>query len=77
LWAKQQLKFLAQNYLDLAHFCEYLKENWLHKARMWCVKNQNIPHAGQYMNATMESFHNNMKQILDFSQKRLTKCMMD
>jgi hypothetical protein len=61
LWAKKQPEKLAPNYLNLTHFCEYLNQHWLPKAGMWCIGNQNIPHVRQDTNATMESFHINMK----------------
>jgi hypothetical protein len=64
LWAKQQLEKLAPNYPNLTHFCEYLNQHWLPKARMWCIGNQNIPHARQDINLIVESFHINMKRIL-------------
>jgi hypothetical protein len=44
---------------------------------MWCVGNQNIPHAEHDMNSSMESFHNNMKRILYFSEERFTRGKMD
>jgi hypothetical protein len=44
---------------------------------MWCIGNQNIPHIEQDTNAAMESFHNNMKQILYSSREKLSRCKMD
>jgi hypothetical protein len=76
LWAKQLGK-LAPNYINLTHFCEYLNQHWLPKARMWCIGNQNIPHARQDINAIVESFHINMKRTLYSFQERLIGCKMD
>jgi hypothetical protein len=64
LWVKQQIELLATNYFDSTHFGKYLKKQWLHKARIWCIRNWNIPHVGPNINVVVELFHNNMKQIL-------------
>jgi hypothetical protein len=45
LWAQLQIDIMETNYLNASQFIAYLKDHWLHKARMWCVGNYNIPHA--------------------------------
>ncbi len=77
LWAKQQLEKLELNYINLTRFWEYLNQHWLPKVGMWCIGNQNIPHAGQDTNAIVESFHINMKRILYSFRERLIGCKMD
>ncbi len=71
LWVKQQIELLATNYFDSTHFCKYLKKQWLHKARIWCIRNQNISHVGPNTNAVVESFHNNMKNFFYYFEKGL------
>jgi hypothetical protein len=44
---------------------------------MWCVGSHNILHAGQDINAVVESFHSNMKKIFYFSEEIFTRCKMD
>ncbi len=77
LWAKQQIHLLATRYPNATRFMKYLQKHYLHKAAMWCVGNCNIPHAGQDTNASIESYHANIKWILFCSRKKLTGCKMD
>jgi hypothetical protein len=44
---------------------------------MWCIGNENIPHVRQDTNVVVESFHNNIKQILYSSWENLTRRRMD
>jgi hypothetical protein len=39
------------------------------KAAMWCVGNHNIPHACQDTNASIESYHTNIKDFGMFKKK--------
>jgi hypothetical protein len=61
LWVEQQFELLEINNPYSTYFSKYLKEHWLQKTWMWCIKNQSIPHAGQDTNTIVESFHTNMK----------------
>jgi hypothetical protein len=63
LWVQLQIDIMAIELPNAFRFIEYFLNHWMHKAAMWCVGNCNIPHARHDTNATMESFHNNMKQI--------------
>jgi hypothetical protein len=74
---EQQIELLGTSFPNAIQFNKYLKDHWLLKVKMWCVGNQNIPHARQDMNSSVESFQNNMKRILYSSRERFTKCKMD
>jgi hypothetical protein len=45
--AKQQIDLLETSFPNVVHFIQYLKKQWLLKAGMRCVGNQNILHAMQ------------------------------
>jgi hypothetical protein len=68
MWVEQQIKLLQKKIPNAIQSIQYLKDQWLLKVKMWCVGNQNIPHVGQDMNSSMESFNNDMKRILCFSK---------
>jgi hypothetical protein len=69
IWAKQQIHLLATRYLNATHFMKYLTKHWLHNVAMCCVGNRNIPHAGQNTNASIESYHTNIKDFVMFKKK--------
>jgi hypothetical protein len=69
LWVEQQIQLLATRYPNVIRFMKYLTKHWLHKAAMWCVGNHNIPHACQDTNASIESYHTNIKDFGMFKKK--------
>jgi hypothetical protein len=77
LWAQLQINMMVTNYPNAYWLITYLKNHWLHKVGMWCVGNHNIPHARQDINAVVESFHSNMKQIFYFSKELFIGCKLD
>ncbi len=44
---------------------------------MWCVGARKIPHAGQNTNAAIESYHSNLKSILNSAKGRFVGRRMD
>ncbi len=69
IWAEQQIHLLATRYPNATHFMKYLTKNWLHKVAMWCVGSYNIPHVGQDSNASIESYHTNIKDFVMLKKK--------
>jgi hypothetical protein len=69
IWAEQQIHLLATRYPNATHFMKYLTKHWLHKVAMWCVGSYNIPHVGQDNNASIESYHTNIKDFVMLKKK--------
>ena len=76
-WALQQLDFITNTRPRSAAFMRYMNDNWSAKAAMWCVGARRIPHAGQNTNATIESYHSNLKSILNSTKERFIGRRMD
>ena len=55
----------------------YMNEIWVPKTTMWCVGARRIPHAGQNTNAAIESYHSNLKSILNSTKERFVGRRMD
>ena len=62
---------MAKEFMD--YFEKYLSGNMM----MWVIGFCNIPHADHDTNATVESYHANMKSILISSQQRLIRKRID
>ena len=54
-----------------------MDENWRAKTPMWCVGARRIPHAGQNTNAAIESYHCNLKSVLNSAKERFVGRRMD
>ena len=76
-WAVQQLEFITNTRPRLAAFMRYMHDNWSAKATMWCVGARRIPHTGQNTNAAIESYHSNLKNILNSTKERFVGRCMD
>jgi hypothetical protein len=58
------------------HFLKYFQKHGRKKVKMWAIKYKNIPHIGQDTNATIESYHGNLKFILtSFKQCFTIRCI--
>ena len=58
-------------------FMNYINELWRAKIPMWCVGARRIPHAGQNTNAAIESYHSNLKSVLNSAKERFVGRRMD
>ena len=63
-WANNDLNMIKDALLLAAKFMKYIDKHWRKKIGKWCAANQNYPHAGQNINASIESFHANLRRIL-------------
>lgn len=43
---------------------DYFEKQWCDKTHMWIVGRRNLPYASQYITATLENYHSNLKAIL-------------
>lgn len=69
-WVMSQLDMITNTRPRSAAFMTYMNEFWRAKISMWCVGTRKIPDAGHYTNATIESYHSNLKSILNFPTER-------
>ena len=76
-WALRQLQLVTNTRPRSAAFMRYFNENWTARAAMWCVGARRIPHAGQNTNAAIESYHSNLKSILNSTKERFVGRRMD
>jgi hypothetical protein len=76
-WALQQLNAITNTRPLLAVFMRYMNDNWSAKAAMWCVGARRIPHACQNINVAIESYHSNLKSILNSTKERFVGRRMD
>ena len=76
-WALQQLNTITNTRPRSAAFMRYMNEIWVPKTAMWCVGARRIPHAGQNTNAAIESYHSNLKSILNSTKERFVGRRMD
>jgi hypothetical protein len=52
-------------------FWAYVEKQWMPKVDMWLTGNRHLLHVGQDTNATIESYHGNMKAVLRALKSRL------
>ena len=76
-WAIQQLDIIMNTKLRDIAFMKYMNDSWRSKTTIWCVGTQHILHVGQNTNATIESYHFNLKNILNSSKERFVERRMD
>ena len=76
-WALQQLNTITNTRPWSAAFMRYMNEIWVPKTTMWCVGARRIPLAGQNTNVAIESYHSNLKSILNSSKERFVGRRMD
>ena len=76
-WAVRQLDIIANTRPRAVSFMKYMHDSWRSKTAMWCVGARRIPHAGQNTNAAIESYHSNLKSILNSSKDRFVGRRMD
>lgn len=69
-WAKLRFMQMEGKYSHADRFMQYMYDHWVHNTEMWVVGKRNIPHAGQDTNAAIESYHGNLKAILNSSKER-------
>ena len=77
LWAITQLDQIQTSLPKAIAFMQYMQEVWRAKTPMWCVEARKIPHAGQNTNAAIESYHSNLKSILNLAKARFVGRRMD
>jgi hypothetical protein len=76
-WALSQLDIITYTKPRSAAFMLYIDEFWREKMSMWCIGARRIPHAGQNTNASIESYHSNLKNILNSTKERFVGRRMD
>ena len=76
-WALHQLDRISNSRPLSTAFMKYMDENWRAKTPMWCVGARRIPHAGQNTNAAIESYHCNLKSVLNSAKERFVGRRMD
>ena len=76
-WALQQLDNISSSRPLARLFMKYMNEFWRAKTPMWCVGARRIPHAGQNTNAAIESYHCNLKSVLNSAKERFVGRRMD
>ena len=76
-WALQQLDKTTNIKPRSAAFMRYMNDTWRSKASMWCVGAKRIPHAGQNTNAAIETYHTNLKNVLNSTKERFVGRRMD
>ena len=76
-WVLQQFDKITNTRPRSAAFMKYMNDTWRSKASMWCMGAKRIPHAGQNTNAAIESYHSNLKNILNSSKERFVGKRMD
>ena len=69
-WAIRQLTALMDSFPIVSNFWAYFDKQWGDKTHMWVVGHRNLPYAGQYTNAAIESYHFNLKATLRASKGR-------
>lgn len=76
-WALSQLDSISNSRPLATSFMKYMNEVWRAKTPMWCVGARRIPHAGQNTNAAIESYHCNLKSVLNSAKERFVGRRMD
>ena len=76
-WAVQQLDILTYTRPRAVSFMKYMNKNYRDNIAQWCVGARRIPHAGQNTNSAIESYHGNLKSILNSSKDRFVGRRMD
>ena len=76
-WALHQLDKISTSCPLATSFMKYMNEVWRAKTPMWCVGARRIPHAGQNTNAAIESYHCNLKSVLNSAKERFVGRRMD
>ncbi len=61
---KTLLEFTKERILNVQAFWSYVILKWVPKCEMWVMGNRNLPYVGQDTNATIESYHANLKVTL-------------
>jgi hypothetical protein len=54
----------------MSSFWAYFNKQWADKTHMWVVGHRNLPYVGQDTNATIETYHSNLKATLRASKGR-------
>jgi hypothetical protein len=49
-------------------FWLYVMSKWVPKCEMWVIGNQNLPYVSEDTNATIESYHANLKATLKMTK---------
>ena len=76
-WALEQLDCISNTRPLASAFMRYMNDVWRAKTPMWCVGARRIPHAGQNTNAAIESYHCNLKSVLNSAKERFVGRRMD
>ena len=76
-WAVQQFDTITYTRPRAVSFMRYMTKFWRDNIAMWCVGARRIPHAGQNTNSAIESYHGNLKTILNSSKDRFVGRRMD
>jgi hypothetical protein len=64
-------KAYGKDYRCKQTFWSYIILEWVPKCEMWVLENWNLPYAGQDTNATIESYHANLKATLIMAKSQL------
>ncbi len=71
-FAKEGLLKLMETIPDAQTFWSYVISEWVPKCKMWVMGNQNFPYINQDTNATIKSYHANLKVTLKASKSKLS-----
>ena len=63
--------------LSIGNCVKYMNEVWRAKIPMWCVGARWIPHAWHNTNTAIESYHCNLKSVLNSSKERFVDRRID
>jgi hypothetical protein len=67
----EELLKLMERISDVQTFWSYVILKWVPKCEMWVIVNWNLPYAGHDINATIESYHVNLKATLTTANSQL------
>lgn len=68
---------LHTKYLSTKPFFDYINAYWAPKVGMWCIGVRNIWYANKHINATIEAYHDNLKERLKNMMCRLEGWRLD
>lgn len=76
-WANEELDKIKDARTSGAKFMEYIDKYWRKDIGKWSAANQDYPHAGQNMNASIHSFQASLKRILMLRKQNVAGQRLD
>jgi hypothetical protein len=74
---QQKFDDLKLQFPQLVEFLIYFKKQWVSKMHMWMTSFQNVLHAGQDTNATVESYYTSTKTTMNGARQKFQGRQMD